>query len=213
MKPGKHFVGLYATSIILLFSMCKSPNRAYTIDDVYKDTLTEGHTYYNSYEVEKRNNQLFNKYIYSNKSDRKAAYNIISLSIGNIERYTGQLPEVRAHRLNEAPIIFRNHWRQIEPLYLKVLAATRTAIKDHPESSGLYKHSADVKCTINDVHGAIQDMLMAINLNPTDGDSYEMLGYYYELNNEFTKACESLRKARDLGEEIRQSDIEEVCND
>jgi len=213
MKPIQFFVCLFTIFFVLLFSMCKSKTGPYTINDVNNDTLTEGHIYYNSYDVEIRNNQLFNKYIYSNKSDVKAAYNIISLSIGNIERYTGQLPEVRSSRLNEAPLVFRNHWSQIEPLYLKVLAATRIAIKDHPESSGLYKHSADVKCTINDVPGAISDMLTAIRLNPTDGDSFEMLGYYYELNNEYDKACESLRKARDLGEEIRQSNIEEVCND
>lgn len=208
---SKYF--LIAPLLLLVSFACKNKNRIYTADDVIKDTLTEAHTFSNSIEVEERNNQLFMKYVYTNNSNEGALYWMFGLAIGNIERYIhGAFPESRSHKLNEAPAVYGSRWAQIEPLYLKLLSAIRTALKDHPSSSTLYEHSADVKCTINDLKGAIADMLMAIRLNPTSSKCHELLGYYYELDNDLPKACEYLRKARDLGAEIRQADILEVCD-
>jgi tetratricopeptide (TPR) repeat protein len=202
----------FASLGILFFSACKSKNRTYTLDDVMNDTLTESRMFANAFEVEQRNSKLYAKYIYSNKSNVKAIFDVISLSIGNIERYIGQLPETRTHKLNEAPAVYGKRWHQIEPLYLKTLSAIRIAIQNNPQAGILYEKSAHVKCTIDDLEGAIQDLLTAIRLDPNCSDCYEHLGYYYELNNEFSKACESLRKARDLGAEIQQSDIRLVCD-
>ena len=209
MKKGKFI------KLIIIFSMfigsCEGQKHVYTDKDLINDTLSRALMFSSPYEVEMRNTALLNKYVYPGNSSEGTISMAIGFCVGNIERYTGQLPESRSRRLNEAPEVFGKRWEQIEPLYTKVLAAIRSAILDHPQSAILFEHSALLKCTINDLAEAIRDMLIAIKLKPTSY-RYLKLGFFYELDNQLTKSCESLRKARDLGASIDQSTIRRVCN-
>jgi hypothetical protein len=207
---GKIFTLIIFTSFLVFNSCSAQEHKVFKSKDVSDDTLSTARDLKSPYIVEDRNNQLLMKYIYSGKSEAMAINYVIGLCIGNIERYCHYLPDIPPHKLNEAPIVYGKYWKEIEPLYTKVLSATRVAISDYPKSAILFEQSSILKCRIGDVGGAIQDMLTAITFGP-NAWRYMRLGFYYELNNEFAKACENLKKARDLGQPINQSRINEAC--
>lgn len=199
------------TSFLLLNSCSAQQNKIFKYKDVNDDPLSNAQDLKSPYNVEDINNKLLKKYIYSGKSEVNAINYVIGICIGNIERYCDHLPDIPSHKLNEAPIVYGKYWKEIEPLYTQVLAATRFAISDYPKSAILFENSSVLKCRVGDVEGAIKDMLTAISVEP-NGWRYMRLGFYYELNNEFAKACENLKKARDLGQNINQSRINEACD-
>lgn len=95
--------------------------------------------------------------------------------------------------------------------FKEALAHFDSAVKADPSNSEAIYYRAEVKISLQDLEGAVEDYLKVIDKIPSNSSAHNNLGNVYFSLNQKDKACVSWQTAAGLGSKAAEASMERKC--